>query len=462
MGFMSDFWAGTEAQRNLRDMAQENIQRANVEYASLNKQLQSATDEQTRKDILSKMDGVQAKIAGNTPMATQALGFSGSLLNNLASSPEAIKNSFNALSDSFAQGINNFFNRQNTDRVSPNGASDHLRNQATMHEQQSGDLQKAQQQSQQIANRDYHTEADKNAVAGAATENAQRVQNLSASAGAGAAALNRQVKSSDYNTTMNRQDTQRDKAVERGKEAWDVRQQAERERAAADNSDYMGYLAATENQESNTLSKASNKTADNTNSIPYVYSSKDTLPKNTEPSEPTDNAQTGNAPAGNEQVVTSNEDNATAVGTDTPASTQSIRKEQGTTAMTPTGGIDNSKVDFSVNSNYVDNGKTVTRTPSHFRPVKDDSTGIPVEYDATTKRLLGDDNLLAGIDAKIAKSHPGVTSFSEYMKSANHPYATIDDLRRYMSTLPKEDDGLEIINSPLAQKYITDGVNRRF
>ncbi len=112
------------------------------------------------------------------------------------------------------------------------GASN-LRNQAKMHDIQAGEEQANAQQSQQIANRDYRGEAEKNAVASAATQNAQTVANLG-NVSAGAAALERTVGTPDYNTHMNRQDEQREKAVEKQREAWGARQTAEEERQAAE------------------------------------------------------------------------------------------------------------------------------------------------------------------------------------------------------------------------------------
>ena len=108
-----------------------------------------------------------------------------------------------------------------------------LHNQAALHDEQAAAEEANEQDSRQIANRDYREEAEKNAVAGAATENAQKVANLG-NVSAGAAALARGVKSADYNTHMARQDEQREKAVQKQREAYGVRQTAEEERQAAE------------------------------------------------------------------------------------------------------------------------------------------------------------------------------------------------------------------------------------
>lgn len=109
----------------------------------------------------------------------------------------------------------------------------HLNRQAEMHDVQSGDHQKSAQHWGQIANRDYRVEAEKNAVSQAASENNQKVQNLG-NASAGAAALERGVKSADYNTHMQRADQAQKEYTTDNEKMWDDRQAAEQERAGAD------------------------------------------------------------------------------------------------------------------------------------------------------------------------------------------------------------------------------------
>lgn len=111
--------------------------------------------------------------------------------------------------------------------------TEHLQRQAEMHDKQAGDEQKNAQQNFQVANRNYRGEAEKNAVSQAASENAQKIANLG-NAAAGAAALERGVKSADYNTHMQRQDQQRAEGVKNQREMWGSKQTAEEERANAD------------------------------------------------------------------------------------------------------------------------------------------------------------------------------------------------------------------------------------
>ena len=141
----------------------------------------------------------------------------------------------------------------------PDKSDIHLDNQAAMHEQQAAKEGMNEQQERQIANRDYHGEADKNAVAQAAIKNQQTVQNMGAAAGNAAAALNRQVGESDYNTHMQRQDTARQKAVTNQREAEGARQTAERERAGADTVRNEAMQMRMYNNEQAALSAASGR-----------------------------------------------------------------------------------------------------------------------------------------------------------------------------------------------------------
>lgn len=144
-------------------------------------------------------------------------------------------------------------------KATPGGAAmapneDHLREQAVMHDKQSGDEQKNAQRNFQIANRDYRVEAEKNAASQAASKNAQKVSNLG-NASAGAAALERGVEDADYNTHMARSDSAHKEGVLDQREMWGARQTAEEERADADkeNHDYLEQNLY--NSQADTLSK---------------------------------------------------------------------------------------------------------------------------------------------------------------------------------------------------------------
>lgn len=137
----------------------------------------------------------------------------------------------NNLSSGFYAGLNAFVNTLGQDDIHP--SSPYLNEQATEHDKQAATFDQQAQQEAGIANRNYKVEADKEAASQAAAKNAQNVQNLSASAGGGAAALNRTVEASDYNTHRQRQDTARKQASEYRKGAANARQTAIGERGAA-------------------------------------------------------------------------------------------------------------------------------------------------------------------------------------------------------------------------------------
>ena len=132
-------------------------------------------------------------------------------------------------------GLGAYLNSKLAGAKDPN--SGHARNQARIHEEQAAQYQKDAQANKQIANRDYRGEAEKNAVANAATENAQKIANMG-NISAGAAALARTVGTADYNTHMQRQDAQRAEGVKNMQNMHDNRSAAEEQRASADKMDY--------------------------------------------------------------------------------------------------------------------------------------------------------------------------------------------------------------------------------
>lgn len=141
----------------------------------------------------------------------------------------------------------------------PDKSDVHLANQAKLHNQQAAREAMYAQQEGQIATRDYRGEADKNAVAQAAIKNQQTVQNMGAAAGNAAAALNRQVGESDYNTHMQRQDEARQRARGGMREAYGANQTAERERAGADTVRNEAMQMRMYNNEQAALSAASGR-----------------------------------------------------------------------------------------------------------------------------------------------------------------------------------------------------------
>jgi len=141
-----------------------------------------------------------------------------------------------------ATGLANYFavSGRPKSSVDPTGESTHLRNQAQLNEQAAGDMQKASQAESQIANRDTKTEADKKAIAQGGVKATQIQQQLGAETGAAAGLAGMQaIENADYNYEEGRADTARQRAVERTKDVYDQRQQAEENRALAGQSDYI-------------------------------------------------------------------------------------------------------------------------------------------------------------------------------------------------------------------------------
>lgn len=137
----------------------------------------------------------------------------------------------------------------------PSGRSKQLREQARMHRVQAADEQKNSQQNFQVANRDARVEADKDGIAKAAVKNAQTVNNLSSSTGAGTAALNRTVETGDPSEHRQRADQQRQEGVKNQREMWGARQTAEEEDGSANITDYKYRQARGQTAVSDALSQ---------------------------------------------------------------------------------------------------------------------------------------------------------------------------------------------------------------
>ena len=122
--------------------------------------------------------------------------------------------------------------------IDPTGMSTAKRNQAAIHTQQASDEQKNAQANAQIAHRNYRYEADKNAAASAAIRSAQKMYTLPAATDLATAAVQREMGSPDYNTTMNRQDAQRKEGVTNQREMYGAQNAAADERGTANKWDY--------------------------------------------------------------------------------------------------------------------------------------------------------------------------------------------------------------------------------
>lgn len=464
--WLKDFLFGNEAEKEAIKQAQDSLYSAKIEKKRLLGELNKAATEEERMRLRNNIDAQNKIIEESNSTINQRKGIVPNTIDTLGRTATATGR---GMSQAFAQGISDWAANQSAKgTTAPDRASAHLRQQASMHDIQSGDLQKAQQQSQQIADRDYRVEAEKNAAAGAATENAQRVQNLSASAGAGAAALNRQVKSADYNTMMNRADTQRDKAVERGKEAWDVRQQAERERAAADKADYAAREAETDNRRAASLSYGTGANYEDAGYHINTNTNNGNEKKQEEPNAPEKPAPENTIPEKSAPEKLRPEVSVKDNSTDS-----NVLITTGQTAVNENGNIDNSKVDFSMTNKTTplseENG-IIKNVQEITQPVTTDIAGIKnVTYDKKTGNIL-DDNILGTVDNFVKANYPGAETFTQYFKKQPSPYVTKQMLENYVATLPMSESSEPQLNvvkgKPLtnstAPEFSISAVNQKY
>lgn len=462
--WLKDFLFGNEAEKEAIKQAQDSLYSAKIEKKRLLGELNKAATEEERMRLRNNIDAQNKIIEESNSTINRRKGIVPNAIDTLGRTATATGR---GMSQAFAQGISDWAANQSAKgTTAPDRASAHLRQQASMHDIQSGDLQKAQQQSQQIADHDYRVEAEKNAAAGAATENAQRVQNLSASAGAGAAALNRQVKSADYNTMMNRADTQRDKAVERGKEAWDVRQQAERERAAADKADYAAREAETDNRRAANLSYGTGANYEDTGY--HINTNNGNEKKQEEPNVPEKSVPENTVPE-----KPAPEKSRPDVSVKDNSADSNVLITTGQTAVDENGNIDNSKVDFSMTNKTTplseENGIT-KNVQEIVQPVTADIAGIKnVTYDKKTGNIL-DDNILDTVDNFVKANYPGAETFTQYFKKQPSSYVTKQMLENYVATLPMPDSSEPQLNvvkgKPLtnstAPEFSISAVNRMY
>lgn len=232
-----------DAQKQLDDIFTQNAQTGRLNLANANAAKEALANAQTAQqqsqlDLAEKRGEVSAAkdiVSDDNKQWWQNAGKDA--LTYLQNKSAEYNNSGQAstdlakLSDNFYTGLNLWANTLG--RYTKNPASKYLENQAAQHDQQAAQMDKTAQQEAGIANRNYRVEADKDAVAQAATKNAQAVQNLSAAAGGGAAALNRTVQDADYAAHRARQDDTRRTAQDFRDAAANVRQTAASERQAA-------------------------------------------------------------------------------------------------------------------------------------------------------------------------------------------------------------------------------------
>lgn len=139
------------------------------------------------------------------------------------------------------------------------GLSAGLRRQGEMANEAAANEEQFVQQSAAIANQDYRAAADREALAKAAVQQAQAKRAMTVGAGAGAAALaaaKNVVANPDYDAHRQRQDAQRQQALEGRKSADQLKRAGEQAYTQANINDYSEMQRDLENDESAGLSTA--------------------------------------------------------------------------------------------------------------------------------------------------------------------------------------------------------------
>lgn len=222
-----------QAKRDIRQNERELKKTDDIpEYSQLvdkQLQLQANLDAANTRNINAAYNKERAKIESTPARLEAAANIDNALRNNFF---EMIEKNIadDTLNPIFYDGIS-LFARTAGQQEDPR--SKYLNAQADLHDRQAARADMTAQQEAGIANRDFRVEADKEAVAQAATKNAQAVQNMSSAAGGGAAALQRQLETAQYDTHRQRQDDTRRKAQDYRDEATNIRQTAIGERSAA-------------------------------------------------------------------------------------------------------------------------------------------------------------------------------------------------------------------------------------
>lgn len=189
-----------------QDEANQQLERLNMQLQQARQQQQQTQQQQAQQQAQAQQPSQQAQNAVGANSPTQA---------------------------AITAGLTSHFYSRD-----PSGTAAGKRETADIAQKQAAQEQINAQQNAQIANRNYRGEAEKNAVAQAATENAQKLASMGAAAGGGAAALNRTVETPDYNTHMQRSDEQRQKGVEQQREGTGYEQSAALQRGKANVVDY--------------------------------------------------------------------------------------------------------------------------------------------------------------------------------------------------------------------------------
>lgn len=279
-------------------------------YTNLDKLFQNTAanqeriaDIQARKDVNADIQQVRQQLASATnPEQKQQLQ---DKLDNLISQRQELENRRYAAQANFYNALGDIASSAWDKGKTHDQSSAYLNEQAAQHQTEAAEYQRAQQANMQIANRDTRQEAERTAASEGAFKAQQAAANLSADAGSGAAALAAAKAATnvtpDYARYEQRSDERRDTALDNAQSRYTSQQFGIQERKAAASEDYQSQQADRYNNQVQALSAGNS---------PYVMPADSIINK-----EDTGNSNPGKKVTDSQSVQT--QDNQGTVATNT-------------------------------------------------------------------------------------------------------------------------------------------------
>ena len=198
-------------------------------------------DIQARKDVNADIQQVRQQLASTTdPEQKQQLQ---DKLDRLIEQRQELENKRYAAQANFYNALGNIASSAWDKGRAHDKSSAYLEEQAAQHQTEAAEYQRAQQANMQIANRDTRQEAERTAASEGAFKAQQAAAHLSADAGSGAAALAAAKAATDvtpdYARYEQRSDERRDTALDNAQSRYTSQQFGIQERKAAASEDYQ-------------------------------------------------------------------------------------------------------------------------------------------------------------------------------------------------------------------------------
>jgi len=275
-------------------------------------------DIQARKDVNADIQQVRQQLASTTdPEQKQQLQ---DKLDKLISQRQELENKRYAAQANFYNALGNIASSAWDKGRAHDQSSAYLNEQAAQHQTEAAEYQRAQQANMQIANRDTRQEAERTAASEGAFKAQQAAAHLSADAGSGAAALAAAKAATDvtpdYARYEQRSDERRDTALDNAQSRYTSQQFGIQERKAAASEDYQTQQQDRYNNQVQALSAGNS---------PYVVTA-DTITNKEE----TSNSNPSTEVTDNQGEQTQNNNQSTVVTND-----QTANKEEPSTQQQP-------------------------------------------------------------------------------------------------------------------------------